>query len=197
MPRTKSFDVDEVLDRAVDLFWVNGFAATSMEDLVQHLGINRGSLYATFGSKEELFERALNRYHDQNVTWMTDLLADIDRSLRDRLAELLHASLTSADFRGCLTVNSAAERNAVHDGTRAITNDAVRQMRALLIEAFENATDSTRPGDAIVETVTPELAADFVIVAMQGLRVRSTMIDDSSALAGVAAAALDTVFGPT
>ena len=62
MPRPKSFDVDEVLDRAVDLFWVNGFAATSMADLVNHLGINRGSLYSTFGSKQELYERALERY---------------------------------------------------------------------------------------------------------------------------------------
>ena len=81
MPRSKSFDVDDV-DRAVDLFWVNGYAATSMEDLVNHLGINRGSLYSTFGSKQKLYERALERYASVGRDWMAAMLSDPVRPLR-------------------------------------------------------------------------------------------------------------------
>ncbi|MDH3293861.1 MAG: TetR/AcrR family transcriptional regulator, partial [Acidimicrobiia bacterium] len=160
MPRTKSFDVDEVLERAVDLFWVNGFAATSMEDLVQRLGINRGSLYGTFGSKEELYQRVLNRYLDRSVDWLQQLMSDRDRPLRQRVGDLLMSSTVSENHRGCLMVNSAAERNAVHDGTRAITNSAVERMRTILIEGLT--------GEELV-IGSPQLAADYLIVTMQGL----------------------------
>ena len=195
MPRTKSFDVDEVLERAVDLFWVNGFAATSMEDLVQHLGINRGSLYATFGSKEELYQRALDRYVDQSVSRLRRLLADRDRPLRHRLGDVLASATVSEDHRGCMMVNSAAERNAVHDDTRAMTNVALDRMRTVLIEALTDAAAAGRPGDTPA-LGSPQLAADYLMVTMQGLKVMSTMDTDPAALARVVDAALDTVFGP-
>jgi len=62
MPRTKQFDEDVVLERAMNLFWSRGFEATSMQALVDNMGINRGSLYGTFEDKRTLFERALERY---------------------------------------------------------------------------------------------------------------------------------------
>ncbi len=60
--RPKEFDPDIALDRALELFWEKGYEATSMADLVQHLGIGRASLYATFGSKHDLYLKALDRY---------------------------------------------------------------------------------------------------------------------------------------
>ena len=62
MARHKEFDPDVALDRALELFWERGYEATSMADLVDHLGIGRASLYATFGSKHELYLKALDRY---------------------------------------------------------------------------------------------------------------------------------------
>ena len=58
MPRVKLFDEKDVLNKATDLFWKQGFAATSVQDLVSHLGINRASLYDTFGDKEKLFKKS-------------------------------------------------------------------------------------------------------------------------------------------
>ena len=58
MPRTKQFNEEEILKKAMELFWEKGFHATSIQDLVAHLGINRASLYDTFGGKEELFKKA-------------------------------------------------------------------------------------------------------------------------------------------
>ncbi len=62
MARPREFDRDQVVDRAVEVFWRQGFEATSIQDLVEATGLNRGSLYNTFGDKAGLFEAALERY---------------------------------------------------------------------------------------------------------------------------------------
>ena len=66
MPRVKLFDQNEVLTKAMNLFWKQGYAATSVQDLVQHLGINRASLYDTFGDKDQLFKKSFELYRKQN-----------------------------------------------------------------------------------------------------------------------------------
>ncbi|NUR84214.1 MAG: helix-turn-helix transcriptional regulator, partial [Nonomuraea sp.] len=62
MARTREFDTDAAVERAMDVFWSRGYAATSIQDLVEATGVGRGSLYAAFGSKEGLYEAALLRY---------------------------------------------------------------------------------------------------------------------------------------
>ena len=61
MGRTKQFDHRTALDQAMELFWARGYHATSIQDLVDHLGVNRQSLYDTFGGKDELFKAVLER----------------------------------------------------------------------------------------------------------------------------------------
>src|SRR5260370_41991035 len=60
--RPRDFNLDEALDRAMRLFWRNGYLGTSISDLTEAIGISRASLYAAFGSKEELYKKALDRY---------------------------------------------------------------------------------------------------------------------------------------
>ena len=64
MPWEKNFDIDLALDKAMGIFWSRGYEATSMQDLVECMGINRGSLYDTFASKRHLFIAALHRYDE-------------------------------------------------------------------------------------------------------------------------------------
>ncbi|MEM9921565.1 MAG: helix-turn-helix domain-containing protein, partial [Bacteroidota bacterium] len=80
MPRSKNFDRQEVLQKAVELFWQKGFHATSMQDLVDHLEINRGSMYNTFGGKEQLFQEALALYKKQTGQDSKDILSSGDGS---------------------------------------------------------------------------------------------------------------------
>lgn len=79
--RPRTFDESEVLDRAVDLFWRKGYAATSVGDLISHMGINRQSLYNTFGDKRQLFLKALERYRDRRSDELLGLLEGEDASL--------------------------------------------------------------------------------------------------------------------
>lgn len=117
MPRTKHFDIDATLDKAMCHFWTYGFETTSMQDLVQTMGINRGSLYNTYGDKRSLFIAALRRY-DQH--YRQARLAALEREqtpmaaiaglFQDWIAQLQADSIP----HGCLLTNTALEL-AAHD----------------------------------------------------------------------------------
>ena len=111
MPWEKSFDIDETLDKAMGLFWARGYEATSMQALVGAMGVNRGSLYDTFGDKRRLFLAALRRYDEQK------------RQLRLRSLEQTHSPKEAVEalFSGWTTI-------ALEDPTRSgcfLTNTAL------------------------------------------------------------------------
>src|SRR5437763_2454824 len=110
--RPREFDRDDVLGRAVDVFWRQGFEATSMEDLTAAMGIGRGSLYNEFGGKHALFVAALDRYRADRRAQLEDALASAE-SVRAGVAEVYRRSIDTlwgdATRRGCMLVNSAAE----------------------------------------------------------------------------------------
>src|ERR1700688_3301650 len=72
--RTRQFDADEVLDRALEVFWARGYEGASLPELTKAMGINRPSLYATYGNKEQLFRKALDRYQTGPTSFLTDAL---------------------------------------------------------------------------------------------------------------------------
>lgn len=76
MARTKEFDVDAVLLKSMQLFWEHGYEKTTMQDLVSHMEIHKGSIYDTFGNKQSLYVRALKRYSDM-----------FEQSLKRRMAD--------------------------------------------------------------------------------------------------------------
>jgi TetR/AcrR family transcriptional repressor of nem operon len=113
MPRTKQFDEDQVLEKAMNLFWQKGYHDTSIQDLVEHLGINRASMYHTFGDKQSLFIRALQRYRAKGLKWREGILKENEESPVQALRELFLATAgqlaKDRQCRGCFLVNSAAE----------------------------------------------------------------------------------------
>jgi AcrR family transcriptional regulator len=103
--RPRSYDPDAVLDRAAELFWANGFSATSLDDLGAAMGMGRPSIYNAFGDKEALFLRALQRYRDTIA--MTPLRAlEAEDSIRQGLDAFFRqfVAYTTADrsHLGCL-----------------------------------------------------------------------------------------------
>src|SRR5207248_10400802 len=72
--RTRQFDVDEALDRALDVFWARGYEGATLPELTRAMGVNRPSLYAAFGNKEQLFRKALERYQTGPMSFLTEAL---------------------------------------------------------------------------------------------------------------------------
>lgn len=112
MPRVKLFDEKEVLTKAMNLFWRKGYSATSVQDLVNHLGINRGSLYDTFGNKEQLFNQSLALYRNSTIEGITQIF-ESHTKVKDGFAELFYVSIGEVikdkEFKGCFFVNTTTE----------------------------------------------------------------------------------------
>src|SRR4051812_12601073 len=73
--RVRQFDVNEALDRAMEVFWKRGYEGATLDELTAAMGINRPSLYAAFGNKEELYRKALDRYRTGPVAFFAEALA--------------------------------------------------------------------------------------------------------------------------
>jgi TetR/AcrR family transcriptional repressor of nem operon len=116
-PRRKEFEPDQALDDAMQLFWRKGYEATSIQDLVDQLGINRFSLYSTFGGKHDLFLAALDRYRETVVPRMLDAVEKSEDGLSGIRACFENGVEDLAGENGCwgcLILNSTAEL-APHD----------------------------------------------------------------------------------
>jgi TetR/AcrR family transcriptional repressor of nem operon len=186
MARHKEFDVDEALDSALDLFWATGYEATSMQDLVDRLGINRGSLYATFGSKDELYRRAFDRYAERSGAALEEALAG-PGPIRDRLGAFLRDLVANPDGRGCFVVNTVCERNPTDPASREATTTSLDATRRLLVDRLRAAA---AVGELASDT-TPEVAAETVLVLMQGLQVMTKAGADLTELGPVIDTTLD------
>ncbi len=111
--RHRSFDKEEALETAMRIFWQNGYASTSLADLTQAMGINKPSLYAAFGNKEQLFVAALAQYAKHHSAPNFDHLfapnLPLEERLRAYLKSVAHLSSQPNLPGGCLVVNSICE----------------------------------------------------------------------------------------
>ncbi|MGW4596407.1 TetR/AcrR family transcriptional regulator [Streptomyces argyrophyllae] len=171
MARPKEFDPDAALQSALELFWRRGYEATSMADLVGHLGIGKASLYATFGSKHELYLRALDRYGQTQDPVLTRELSrpgpvlPAVRGLVRRFAAEAAAEATRE--QGCLVTNTAVEL-APHDREAARRVErSWDTVETLLHSALVRAQERGElAGDR-----DPLTLARMLLVLLQGLRV--------------------------
>lgn len=115
MARSKEYDEDEVLRKAMVLFWTQGYEKTSMQDLVTHMGIHRRSMYDTFGDKHALFMKALERYDEIIETSINLQVKQLD-SVKKAIRHLFEMAILKNEKEpiGCLTVNTAVELS-LHD----------------------------------------------------------------------------------
>ncbi len=131
MVRPRQFDPAEVEEALLGVFWSRGYARTSIEKLTEATGLLRGSLYAAYGSKEDMFRAAMKRY-------VADLAAAIstDKSGLDAAQHVLETvvRLTARDpeRRGCLILNAVPESHALSTETQAQLQDGLKAMQALL-----------------------------------------------------------------
>jgi AcrR family transcriptional regulator len=127
--RPRAFEPEAVLGHAMDVFWKDGFAATSLDDLTAATGLNRPSLYGAFGDKRALYIQAYRRYREHVRDSFTPLFAE-GAPLRDKLKRILMAALDlylsgEAGPRGCFTVLTASSDAIADEEIRALVGKAI------------------------------------------------------------------------
>lgn len=183
MSRPRSFDEDEVLDRALDTFWRQGYEATSMQDLVDAMEISRASLYNAFGSKHALFIAVLKHYREQRMRRIVERLRDAATPAADAVREVLEQAAedaAAANGRGCLMTNTATEMCA-RDTECA---EHVQSTFARIEAAFEAALERGKASGELTVGDT-QATARFLANSLQGLRVMSMAQPDRSTLRDV------------
>lgn len=169
MARTKEFDPEATLDAALDLFWLRGYEATSMADLVAHLGIGRASIYATYGGKHDLYLAALDRYVRSKDADVVELLSQPGPVLPSIRALLQLYASQDEPRRGCMVVNSACE---LLPGDPAVARK-VEVSWDTLETALAAALTRARAAGELAAEKDPRALARFLLVVLQGLRVTS------------------------
>jgi TetR/AcrR family transcriptional repressor of nem operon len=189
---TKRFDPEVALDRALDAFWAGGYEGTSAQDLVDAMGINRGSLYDTFGSKHALYRRALERYGADTGAQLEAALdgdGPVPETIRSALLAQAEALTDDPAARGCLLVNACTERAGRDEVIGDVVRTAFDATRGVLAEALAR---GQRRGE-VTDALPAATLADFLVTTMQGLRVAGKEHGDRARLAAsidVALAAL-------
>ncbi|MDR7127923.1 TetR/AcrR family transcriptional repressor of nem operon [Algoriphagus sp. 4150] len=170
MARTKVFDEQEVLDRAMKLFWEKGYNATSAQDLVDSLGISRSSLYDTFGDKHSLFVKALQQYRKERVDPVIsshNVVEDVEAYIRLFFESVKDEAIGYNSSKGCFVVNSAVELAPVDSEIAAISNSIMRDTEEALCSVIKNGQDK-----GVFTTKYPARSlARFVFNSLNGLRV--------------------------
>jgi AcrR family transcriptional regulator len=171
MGRPREFDRDEALDRAVRLFWRNGYAGTSLSDLTEALGITRPSLYAAFGNKETLFREVLDRYAAGPARFLKVALdAPTAYAVAEGLlrgAADLHAD--PGNPPGCLIVHGAL----VGDAASAPVREEMRRRRARLTEEIRERLERAHAEGDLPDASDCEALAHYVVAVMRGMAVEA------------------------
>jgi len=192
--RPRSFDVGQALDRALEVFWSGGFAATSLDDLCAAMGIARPSLYAAFGDKEELYLAIIERFRERMTAVYRDAVLGAS-SYRDGILAFLRAAIaryTSGGVaRGCLAVCTATTEAAAHPRIR----DALAAMLRELDAAFEGTLRRARDRGELPATADPVGLAQLLSATQHSLAVRARAGAPADELDRRACSAISVIFG--
>jgi TetR/AcrR family transcriptional repressor of nem operon len=172
----KKFDRDEVLEKAMNLFWEEGYEATGVTQLLEHTGIGRQSLYDTFGDKRSLFVESLNHYFRTRVG---PLLAQLRApgSPRENLLQafrMAEKTIAQRDFHGCMIGNTTAELSERDPEVRVLVRGYLDAMEDAFFDLLKRGQDA---GEFADEIGARDLARVFVHT-LQGLTLLHKVLRD-------------------
>jgi TetR/AcrR family transcriptional regulator, transcriptional repressor for nem operon len=192
MARTKEFNPEKTLDAAVEVFWQTGYERTSLDDLMNGMGIARQSLYDTFGDKRALYLKVLERYRDGRQTRLREAFGG-DRAVKKAFARLFEDLVDESrkeHERGCLLLSANVEV-AAHDQKVAAL---LQEDEKAVVDIFERALRRAKKRGELRGNKDPEALARFFLSTLHGMRATARLDHDRKALrkiASVALAALD------
>jgi TetR/AcrR family transcriptional repressor of nem operon len=191
MGRPYEFDREETLSKAMELFWEKGYKATSIEDLVDRMGIKRGSIYNTFGDKHSLFIAAVE-YYAKEVTSRTIKILESPGSPLENIKlffETIVNTPSDKKTRGCLISNTVVEL-APHDEKVA---DTVRIILERIQNAFLHCLDKAVELGELPEDTDTKVLSHFLATSTHGLIVTGKSAVDNKQVKNVVDVILSTL----
>lgn len=166
MVRRKEYDRNDVLEKAVHLFWRKGYKASSMTDIVRATGLNTASMYKEFGDKDGLFEEALEHYRQYIVSPRLQALVDQPniKGIEAFLENVIHGA-ASEEYQGCLIMNHLAQKHSI--SPRAA--ELVGKFGAYLESSLEAALRGAQANGEISTSKDPAVLASFLTCCIHGL----------------------------
>jgi AcrR family transcriptional regulator len=184
MVGVRQFDESTLLNTALEVFWRKGLHATSMLDLAEATGVQRGSLYNAYGGKEELFLRAFDVYAENFLSAARKALDNSDpkRALQAFFKVAIANMIAGSPARGCLTTKTATELS--QDEPRV--QNKVRRLLSDLEDVLRAALSTPSANEKL--TLPPAQAAEVIVTFTRGLAVMERVHRDPKRLNGNAAA---------
>ncbi|WP_393058771.1 TetR/AcrR family transcriptional regulator [Streptomyces sp. LN549] len=196
MARPRLFDEEHALDAAMRLFWLQGYEATSTQDLCEVTGLGRSSIYNTFSSKHALFVRSLSRYLDTMTAHQHALLAGAEIPATERLRTLFASVIDTEESNrregrgiGCLGVNTSTELS----GRDPEVTELLRRDLRLRIASLGNVIAAGQLAGEISRKRRPDDLARFLNAVIAGMRVSAQNGADRATLEVIAAGAMDSL----
>jgi AcrR family transcriptional regulator len=188
MGRPREFDVDEALCKALQQFWRKGYEGTSVSDLTEAMGITRPSLYATYGNKEELFRKALDRYEQSFMSFIDEALRQpTSRGVVERLLAGYVVSETDDDNPpGCLATSGAL---ACSEAAEPVKRELIARRNAIEARLRDRLELARASGDLAADADPADLAR-YVMAVAQGTAVLAAAGTGREELQGVVRTAL-------
>ena len=169
--RPRSFNADKALDKALRVFWEKGYEGASLTELTKAMGINRPSMYAAFGDKEQLFRKALDRYLQGPAAYAYEALKE--PSARKAIEKLLLGAVEGLSNpknpKGCLLVQGAL---ACGDESKSIRDELILRRAAAEAEIAKRLKRAKTEGE-LPEGVNPNDLARFYVTVMRGLGIQA------------------------
>ena len=189
MPWEKSFNEDDALAKAMLVFWEKGYASASMADLIEAMGITRGSLYNAYGGKEQLFTRSLQKYDRENRAAMLAKLEAMDdpkRAIATFFENIITETRTDSRNKGCFLVNTASELEEHGNEVNQVIRDGMAELDAFFRRSIELAQAREQLPTHLEATATAKGLSAMAVA----LRVLGRGAFDQAALRTIADQAL-------
>jgi TetR/AcrR family transcriptional repressor of nem operon len=177
--RPREFDEATVLVAAMEAFWRHGYEATSLADLCRYTGLNKGSLYQTFGDKHQLFMKALEHYAEMAFRDVASVAFQSESPLENIRAVIEKICSDSCEEKGCMMINSIVEL-APHDPqVKALLQQVAAKRVRILVDLIEKAQQA---GEIRAELEPKKLAQQFMVMVAGAAALAKGLLDPSEAV---------------
>ena len=189
MPWEKTFEIQDAVDKAMQVFWAKGYVDTSIADLLEATGLKRSSLYNAFGGKRDLFVKALRKYDLENsraTLSKLEAIEDPHQVIQTLFEGVIQEALTDPDHKGCLLVNTSLELPTHDKEIQTLVKTGFQAVEAFLKRQIELGQARSE----LPESIDPQETARALVALITGIRVLGRGVFEESALRSIAAQAL-------